>query len=184
MPNPSHLEFVNPVVSGKVRALQTDHSRSLAPLDRGAALGITIHGDAAFPGQGIVAETLNLQSLDGYSTGGTLHLIANNQVGFTTDPEDERSTQHSSDLAKGFDIPIIHVNADDIEACRMATRLAMAFRERFERDVLIDLVGYRRWGHNEGDEPAYTQPQLYERIAEHPPVADALRATSWSARAS
>ena len=95
MPNPSHLEFVNPVVSGKVRALQTDHTRSLAPLDRSAALGITIHGDAAFPGQGIVAETLNLQSLDGYSTGGTLHLIANNQVGFTTDPEDERSTQHS-----------------------------------------------------------------------------------------
>ncbi len=172
MPNPSHLEFVNPVVAGKVRALQTDHSRSLAPLDRSAALSITIHGDAAFPGQGIVAETLNLQSLDGYSVGGTLHLIANNQVGFTTDPEDERSTQHSSDLAKGFDIPIIHVNADDIEACRTATRLAMAFRERFERDVLIDLVGYRRWGHNEGDEPAYTQPQLYERIAEHPPVAE------------
>jgi 2-oxoglutarate dehydrogenase E1 component len=172
MPNPSHLEFVNPVVTGKVRALQTDHTHSLAPLDRSAALAITIHGDAAFPGQGIVAETLNLQSLDGYSVGGTLHLIANNQVGFTTDPEDERSTQHSSDLAKGFDIPIIHVNADDIEACRTATRLAMAFRERFERDVLIDLVGYRRWGHNEGDEPAYTQPQLYERIAEHPPVAE------------
>ena len=172
MPNPSHLEFVNPVVAGKVRALQTDHSRSLAPLDRSAALSITIHGDAAFPGQGIVAETLNLQSLDGYSVGGTLHLIANNQVGFTTDPEDERSTQHSSDLAKGFDIPIIHVNADDIEACRTATRLAMAFRERFERDVLIDLVGYRRYGHNEGDEPSYTQPQLYERIAEHPPVAE------------
>ena len=172
MPNPSHLEFVNPVVAGKVRALQTDHSRSLAPLDRSAALSITIHGDAAFPGQGIVAETLNLQSLDGYSVGGTLHLIANNQVGFTTDPEDERSTQHSSDLAKGFDIPIIHVNADDIEACRTATRLAMAFRERFERDVLIDLVGYRRWGHNEGDEPSYTQPQLYERIAAHPPVAE------------
>ncbi len=176
MPNPSHLEFVNPVVTGKVRALQTDHTHSLAPLDRSAAFAITIHGDAAFPGQGIVAETLNLQSLDGYSVGGALHLIANNQVGFTTDPEDERSTQHSSDLAKGFDIPIIHVNADDIEACRTATRLAMAFRERFERDVLIDLVGYRRWGHNEGDEPAYTQPQLYERIAEHPPVADAVRA--------
>ena len=134
-------------------------------------MAIQIHGDAAFPGQGIVAETLNLQASPGYSTGGTLHLIANNQVGFTTDPTDARSTAHSSDLAKGFDIPIIHVNADDLEACRTAVRLAMAFRERFERDVLIDLVGYRRWGHNEGDEPRYTQPQMYERVEKHAPVA-------------
>ena len=167
MPNPSHLEFVNPVVSGKVRALQTDHTRSSPRSTAAPRSAITIHGDAAFPGQGIVAETLNLHAAR-LLVGGTLHLIANNQVGFTTDPADGRSTRHSSDLAKGFDVPIIHVNADDIEACRTAARLAMAFRERFGRDVLIDLVGYRRWGHNEGDEPAYTQPQMYERIAEHP----------------
>jgi 2-oxoglutarate dehydrogenase E1 component len=170
MPNPSHLEFVNPVVNGRVRGLQTDHTLSNAQLDRLKAMAIVIHGDAAFPGQGIVAETLNLQSLPGYSVGGTVHLIANNQVGFTTDPVDGRSTAHSSDLAKGFDVPIIHVNADEIEACRSAVRLALAFRERFERDVLIDLVGYRRWGHNEGDEPAYTQPQMYDLVREHPSV--------------
>jgi 2-oxoglutarate dehydrogenase E1 component len=168
MANPSHLEFVNPVVEGRVRALQTDHSRSGAPHDRAAALAIQIHGDAAFPGQGIVAETLNLQGLRGYAVGGTFHLIANNQVGFTTDPTDGRSTRYSSDLAKGFDIPIIHVNADELDACRTAVKLAMAFRERFERDVLIDLVGYRRWGHNEGDEPAYTQAEMYDRIKSHP----------------
>src|SRR4051794_18809603 len=171
MPNPSHLEFVDPVVVGRVRALQTDHTRSLAPLDRSRAMAIQIHGDAAFPGQGIVAETLNLQSLPGYSTGGSVHLIANNQVGFTTDPPDARPTAHSSDLAKGFDVPIVHVNADALEACRTAVRLAMAFRERFERDFLIDLVGYRRWGHNEGDEPRYTQPQMYERVERHPSAA-------------
>ena len=158
LPNPSHLEFVNPVVTGRVRALQTDQERNDAPADTSRALAITIHGDAAFPGQGVVAETLNLQSLAGYRVGGTLHIIANNQIGFTTDPYDSRSTRYSSDLAKGFDIPIIHVNADAVEACRSAVRLAMAFRERFGRDVLIDLVGYRRFGHNETDEPAYTQP--------------------------
>ena len=171
LPNPSHLEFVNPVVAGRVRALQTDHKRSDAPADTNRALAITIHGDAAFPGQGIVAETLNLQSLAGYRVGGTLHVIANNQVGFTTDPHDSRSTRYSSDLAKGFDIPIIHVNADAVDACRSAVRLAMAFRERFGRDVLIDLVGYRRFGHNETDEPAYTQPLQVERIKAHPSVA-------------
>ena len=161
LPNPSHLEFVNPVVAGRVRALQTDQERSDAPCDTSRALAISIHGDAAFPGQGVVAETLNLQSLSGYRVGGTLHLIANNQVGFTTDAHDSRSTRYSSDLAKGFDIPIIHVNADSVEACRSAVRLAMAFRERFGRDVLIDLVGYRRFGHNETDEPAYTVVAVY-----------------------
>ncbi len=170
LPNPSHLEFVNPVVAGRVRALQTDQERSDAPADTGRALAITIHGDAAFPGQGVVSETLNLQSLAGYRVGGTLHVIANNQVGFTTDPHDSRSTRYSSDLAKGFDIPIIHVNADAVDACRSAVRLAMAFRERFGRDVLIDLVGYRRFGHNETDEPSYTQPQQVERIKAHPSV--------------
>ena len=153
-----------------MRALQTDQERSDAPADTSRALAITIHGDAAFPGQGVVAETLNLQSLAGYRVGGTLHVIANNQVGFTTDPHDSRSTRYSSDLAKGFDIPIIHVNADAVDACRSAVRLAMAFRERFGRDVLIDLVGYRRFGHNETDEPSYTQPLQVERIKAHPSV--------------
>ena len=170
MPNPSHLEFVNPVVNGRVRALQTDHSSSLAARDLDRALAVQIHGDAAFPGQGIVAETLNLQSLPGYSVGGTLHLIANNQIGFTTDPIESRSTMYSSDLAKGYDVPIIHVNADDIVSCRSAVRLAMAFRREFGHDVLIDLIGYRRSGHNEGDEPAYTQALMYDRIRAHDTV--------------
>ncbi len=121
---------------------------------------VLLHGDAAFAGQGIVAETLNLYALEGYSTGGTLHVITNNQVGFTTDPAQGRSTRHSSDLAKGFDTPIVHVNADDPEAAIAAVRLALAYRARFGHDVVIDLVGYRRFGHNEQDEPAYTQPLM------------------------
>src|SRR5207253_7874849 len=123
-----------------------------------------------FPGQGIVAETLNLQSLAGYTTGGTLHLIANNQVGFTTDPVEGRSTRYSSDLAKGFDVPIVHVNADDPEAAIGAIRLALAFRRLFEKDVVVDLVGYRRFGHNEQDEAAYTQPLMVAQIADHSTV--------------
>jgi 2-oxoglutarate dehydrogenase E1 component len=170
--NPSHLEAVDPVVEGETRALQTDHDSSEALHDPRLALAVLIHGDAAFPGQGIVAETLNLQALDGYSTGGTLHIIANNQIGFTTDPREGRSTSYSSDIAKGYDNPIIHVNADDAEAAISAIRLAMAYRERFGRDVVVDLVGYRRFGHNEGDEPAYTQPLMYERIEGHPTVRD------------
>ena len=125
---------------------------------------IVLHGDAAFPGQGVVAESLNLQALDGYKVGGTVHLITNNQVGFTTDPEDSRSTRWASDLAKGYDVPIIHVNADDVAACIAAVRLAFAFREEFGHDVVIDLIGYRRFGHNEADEPAYTQPEMYAKI--------------------
>jgi 2-oxoglutarate dehydrogenase E1 component len=136
------------------------------------ALPVVVHGDAAFAGQGVVAETLNLNALAGYRVGGTVHIITNNQVGFTTDMDEARSTRHASDLAKGFDIPIIHVNADDPEACLSSVRLAMAYRKRFQRDVLIDLVGYRRWGHNEGDEPAYTQPRMYERIRSHPSVRE------------
>jgi 2-oxoglutarate dehydrogenase E1 component len=169
-PNPSHLEYVDPVVEGIARARQTDRARPQSRRDEDLVLPVLIHGDAAFAGQGVVAETLNLAELDGYRTGGTLHLIANNQIGFTTGPHDARSTRFASDLAKGFDIPIFHVNADDAEACLAVMRLAADFRERFHADVVIDLVGYRRYGHNEGDEPAYTQPVLYARIAEHPTV--------------
>jgi multifunctional 2-oxoglutarate metabolism enzyme len=163
-PNPSHLEFVAPVVDGRARARQTQRRGRDAHHDPTAALPVTIHGDAAFAGQGVVAETLNLGALEGYRTGGTLHIITNNQVGFTTDMGDARSTRYASDLAKGFDIPIIHVNGDDAEACLSAVRLSMAYRDKFHQDMLIDLVGYRRHGHNEGDEPAYTQPVMYERI--------------------
>jgi 2-oxoglutarate dehydrogenase E1 component len=166
--NPSHLEFVDPVVNGRARAEQTDRHNRDAQLDVSAALSVAIHGDAAFPGQGVVAETLNLGNLAGYSTGGTLHVIANNQIGFTTDPREGRSTRYSSDLAKGFDIPIIHVNADDAPACLAAVRLAMAYRLRFNGDALIDLVGYRRHGHNEGDEASFTQPIMAAKIKAHP----------------
>ena len=170
--NPSHLEFVNPVVEGSTRAAQTDHESPEGRHDPSVALSVLIHGDAAFPGEGVVAETLNLESLEGYSTGGTLHLIANNQLGFTTDPSEGRSTRYSSDLAKGFDIPIVHVNADDAEGAVHAIRLAMAFRAEFGHDIVVDLVGYRRFGHNEGDEPAYTQPLMYETIESHPTVRE------------
>jgi len=175
--NPSHLEFVGPVVDGRARARQTTRKGQEAFQDLSIAVPVVIHGDAAFAGQGVVAETLNLGALRGYRVGGTLHLITNNQVGFTTDMLDARSTRHASDMAKGFDIPIIHVNADDAEACLSATRLAVMFREAFHRDALIDLVGYRRWGHNEGDEPAYTQPLMYERIRSHPSAREIYAAT-------
>jgi len=174
--NPSHLEFVDPVVLGATRAAQTDRSAARAERTPSAAVPIILHGDAALPGQGVVAETLNLQALDGYQVGGALHLVQNNQVGFTTDFEDSRSTQWASDLAKGFDVPIIHVNADDVEAAISAVRLAMAFRAEFGHDVLIDLIGYRRFGHNEADEPAYTQPEMYADIKRHPRVSDVYAA--------
>jgi multifunctional 2-oxoglutarate metabolism enzyme len=162
--NPSHLEYVSPVVEGATRAAQTTRQGPHAHQDTDAAVPIVIHGDASFPAQGVVAETLNLQALDGYKVGGTVHLITNNQIGFTTDPDDARSTRWASDLAKGFDVPIIHVNADDVPACMSAVRLAFAFRKEFGHDVLIDLIGYRRFGHNESDEPAYTQPEMYAKI--------------------
>ncbi|MDQ6660508.1 MAG: thiamine pyrophosphate-dependent enzyme, partial [Chloroflexota bacterium] len=172
-PNPSHLEFVNPVVEGMARASQEDRSVVGAPLQHvDATLPVLIHGDAAFPGEGVVAETLNMWHLKGYWVGGTIHIIANNQLGFTTEPEDSRSTHFASDLAKGFEIPIIHVNADDPEACLTAVRLAHAYRDHFHKDILIDLVGYRRWGHNEGDEPAFTQPSMYETVRSHPTVRE------------
>src|SRR5438445_175276 len=170
--NPSHLEAVDPVVEGRARAEQTDRSTRDGYHDPNVALAVLIHGDASFAGQGEVAETLNLQGLAGYSTGGTLHVIANNQVGFTTDPADGRSTRYSSDLAKGFDIPIIHVNADDPEAAISSIRLAHGYRPRFGHDVVVDLVGYRRHGHNEEDEAAYTQPLLAAAIATHSTVRE------------
>ncbi|HEU5324728.1 MAG TPA: multifunctional oxoglutarate decarboxylase/oxoglutarate dehydrogenase thiamine pyrophosphate-binding subunit/dihydrolipoyllysine-residue succinyltransferase subunit, partial [Candidatus Limnocylindria bacterium] len=175
-PNPSHLEAVNPVIEGRARAEQTDRSTPVATVDPTSTLPVLIHGDAAFAAQGVVAETFNLAKLDGYATGGTIHLIANNQVGFTTGPHEGRSTDYSSDLAKGFDAPIIHVNADDPEACLAAARLAMMYRERFGSDVVIDLVGYRRFGHNEGDEPAYSQPSMYKAIADHATVRERYQA--------
>jgi len=170
-PNPSHLEFVDPVVVGMARASQDQRDQPGPPRrDPAASLALLLHGDAAFPGQGIVAETLNLSGLPGYTIGGTIHVIVNNQVGFTTDVHDARSTIYAGDLAKGFEIPILHVNADDPEACLTAARLAIAYRQAFGKDFLIDLVGYRRWGHNEGDEPAFTQPRMYATIIEHPTV--------------
>ena len=172
-PNPSHLEAVDPIVEGMARAAGTSVDGGGAPrFDPSRSVPILIHGDAAFPGQGVVAETLNLSRLPGYSTGGTIHVIVNNQLGFTTGPEDVYSTSYASGLARGFKIPIVHVNADDAEACVEAARLAFAYRERFQRDFLIDLIGYRRHGHNEGDEPGFTQPLMYQRIAEHPTVRE------------
>jgi 2-oxoglutarate dehydrogenase E1 component len=170
--NPSHLEFVYPVVEGATRAAQTTRQGPHAHQNTDAAIPIVIHGDASFPAQGVVSETLNLQALDGYKVGGSIHLITNNQIGFTTDPDDARSTRWASDLAKGFDVPIVHVNADDVPACMSAVRLAFAFRQEFGHDVLIDLIGYRRFGHNESDEPVYTQPEMYANIKTKKRVAE------------
>ena len=176
VPNPSHLEVVNPIMSGIARAKQRVAGTS-GTRDVRVALPLCIHGDAAFPGEGVVPETFNLSRLRGYHVGGTMHLIVNNQVGFTTDPIDARSTRYASDPAKGFEVPVMHVNADDAEACLIAVRLAVAYRDTFAKDVLIDLIGYRRWGHNETDEPFFTQPKLYERIRAHPTPRDV-----WAAR--
>ncbi len=170
-PNPSHLEAVNPVVLGMTRAAQDDRSKpGMPPQEKSGSTAILIHGDAAFTGQGIVQETLNMVGLEGFNTGGTIHIIANNQIGYTTDWKDSRSTLYASDPARGFEIPIIHVNADDPIACLTATHIAMAYRKEFGKDFVIDLVGYRRWGHNEGDEPAFTQPLMYNVIKKHPTV--------------
>ncbi len=170
--NPSHLEAVDGVVEGMTRSLQTDHSVNPPTLNVEVAAPILIHGDAAFAAQGIVAEVLNLQALAGYSTGGTIHIISNNQVGFTTDPFEGRSTRYASDLAKGYDLPIVHVNADDVESCIAAVHLAIDYRRKFSRDVIVDLIGYRRFGHNEQDEPAYTQPLQTDAIKSHPTVRE------------
>ncbi|MGA2394519.1 MAG: multifunctional oxoglutarate decarboxylase/oxoglutarate dehydrogenase thiamine pyrophosphate-binding subunit/dihydrolipoyllysine-residue succinyltransferase subunit [Candidatus Lustribacter sp.] len=174
--NPSHLEAVDGVVEGMTRCLQTDRSANIARFDAQIAAPILVHGDAAFAAQGIVAEVLNLQAIAGYATGGTIHIISNNQIGFTTDPMEGRSTRYASDLAKGYDLPIVHVNADDVETCIAAVHLAIDYRRKFGRDVLIDLIGYRRFGHNEQDEPAYTQPKMYDAIKSHPTVRELFAA--------
>ncbi|MFS0637520.1 2-oxoglutarate dehydrogenase E1 component [Mesobacillus foraminis] len=167
--NPSHLEFAGAIVEGFTRAAQDDREQPGSPRQNpSSALAILIHGDAAFPGQGIVAETLNLSRLKGYNTGGTVHVIANNTIGFTTESIDSRSTRYASDLAKGYEIPIIHVNADDPEACVMAAILATDYRSKFGKDFLIDLIGYRRFGHNEMDEPMTTNPLMYKLVHQHP----------------
>jgi 2-oxoglutarate dehydrogenase E1 component len=173
VPNPSHLEFVNPVLNGVARAKQRNPDGTR---DEERVLPIVVHGDASFPGEGVVAETLNLSLLRAYRVGGTFHIISNNQVGFTTDPIDARSTHYASDLAKGFEFPVLHVNADDPEACLIAVRVAIAYRHEFHKDVLIDLVGYRRHGHNEADQPSFTQPKLYELIKAHPSPREVLGA--------
>jgi 2-oxoglutarate dehydrogenase E1 component len=170
-PNPSHLEAINPVIEGMARAAGTRADHPGQPFfDPTVTLPVVIHGDASFPGQGVVAETLNMYHLRGYETGGTIHIIANNQIGFTAETEETRSTLFASDLAKGYRIPIIHINADDPEGAIMAARIAFAYRERFRNDFLVDLIGYRRLGHNEGDEPAFTQPLMYQAIETHPTV--------------
>lgn len=161
--NPSHLEFVNPVIEGVARAKQF----ILKDEDRKKVIPIAIHGDAAFAGQGVCYETLNLSQLRGYRTGGTLHIVINNQVGFTTSPEDSRSTTYSTDLAKMLEVPIFHVNGDDPEALWYIAKLCSEYRHKFSKDVFIDLVCYRKHGHNEGDEPSFTQPILYKKIKAH-----------------
>ncbi len=177
VPNPSHLEIVNPVITGVARARQRVKGAAPNTRNEASVLPILVHGDASFPGEGIVPETLNMSLLRGYRVGGTLHIIANNQVGFTTDPIDGRSTHYASDLAKGFDIPILHVSADDAEACVQSVRLGIAYRQRFNKDFLIDVVGYRRHGHNEADQPAFTQPVMYKSVADHPTARQV-----WAAR--
>lgn len=170
--NPSHLEYVNPVVHGFTRAAQDNRTQPGYPVqDQTVAGAIVLHGDAAFPGEGIVTETLNLGQLNGYNNGGSIHVIVNNKIGFTTESGDSRSTHYSSDPAKGFEIPVIHVNADDPEAAILAARIATGYRSKFKKDFLIDLIGYRRYGHNETDDPETTQPTIYAKVKAHPSVS-------------
>jgi 2-oxoglutarate dehydrogenase E1 component len=166
--NPSHLEFVNPVAVGRMRAKQD----RTGDQQHGRGMALLIHGDAAFAGEGVTQETLNFSQLEGYSIGGVLHVVINNQIGFTTSPKEARSSRYATDVAKMLQIPIFHVNGDDPEAVAQVVGLAMDFRRTYKRDAVIDLYGYRRWGHNEGDEPTFTQPKLYQAIKKHRPVRD------------
>lgn len=169
--NPSHLEFINPVVVGLTRAkqaLRQDH-------DQHKVIPIAIHGDAAFAGQGVCYETINFSQLPGYRVGGTLHIVINNQIGFTTSPEDARSTHYCTDLAKMLEVPIFHVNGDDVEALCYVAQLCVEYRQKFKKDIFIDLICYRRYGHNEGDEPAFTQPLLYKKIKDHASTQEIYR---------
>ena len=166
LPNPSHLEYVNPVVEGVVRAKQ---DRQVVA-DRKAVMPVLMHGDAAFAGQGVVFECLNFAGVEGYTTGGTVHIVINNQIGFTTTPEESRSTRYCTDLAKGLDIPVFHVNAEDPEAACWSIQLAVAYRNHFGKDVLVDLIGFRKYGHNEGDDPSFTQPLMYAELKGREPL--------------
>ena len=166
-PNPSHLEFINPVVEGVARAYQDfEYDR-----DRKVVLPVLLHGDAAFAGQGVVFETINMSRVEGYTTGGTVHIVVNNQIGFTTDPEDSRSTTYCTDMAKSVQAPVFHVNGEDVEAACWAMKTALDFRNRYGRDVIIDLYGYRKYGHNEGDDPSFTQPVIYGEIKSKQTIA-------------
>jgi 2-oxoglutarate dehydrogenase E1 component len=172
-PNPSHLEAVNPVVEGMTRAQQDEMMESNDVARETAmnrALPVLMHGDAAFAGQGIVMETLQLAQLRGYRAGGTIHIIINNQIGFTTSPEAGRSSIYSTDVARMTQLPIFHINGDDPEAAYRTMRIALDYRQQFKKDVVLDVVGFRRLGHNEADEPSYTQPLMYQRVKEHPGV--------------
>ncbi|MFB6262162.1 MAG: 2-oxoglutarate dehydrogenase E1 component [Bradymonadaceae bacterium] len=171
--NPSHLEFVNPVALGRARAKQT---RKGLPEARRSTVPLLLHGDAAFAGEGIVQETLNLARLDGFTVGGTIHVVINNQLGFTTEPDDGRSTTYATDVAQMLEVPIFHVNAWDPEACIRVVKLAARYRQRFQEDVIIDFVCYRKHGHNEGDEPRFTQPEMYDRIDDKPPLYESYAA--------
>ena len=176
-PNPSHLEQIDPVIVGMARAANTEADQPGAPrYFENASLPILIHGDASFAGQGIVSETINFSHVAGYATSGSLHIIANNQLGFTATDAESRSSLHASDLAKGFEVPVIHVNADDPLACLQAARTAFAYRQKFRKDFVINLIGYRRYGHNEGDEPRFTQPVMYRKIDTHLPIRQLLAA--------
>ncbi|MBB5984063.1 2-oxoglutarate dehydrogenase E1 component [Sphingobium sp. B1D3A] len=175
VPNPSHLETVDPIVLGKVRAQQVFRD-DIGPGQHKQVLPVLIHGDAAFAGQGIVWECFGFSGVRGYNTGGCIHFVVNNQIGFTTSPQFARSSPYPSDVAKGVQAPILHVNGDDPEAVTFACKLAIEYRQTFHRDIVIDMWCYRRFGHNEGDEPSFTQPQMYAQIKQHPPVSEVYAA--------